>query len=130
MGVTRPVSRAAQVAEYLRGEIERGEYQPGERLPSETVLAEQFEVTRPTVNTAMRTLAERGLVLMEHGRGTFVRERVDAGAVVAEALHRHETGLDNPVGDCPDPDSHERHVGAAGAVLSAMRSTGARADTG
>lgn len=126
MELTPPMSRAAQIAEHLRGQIERGEYEPGQRLPAESQLATQLDVSRPTVNKAMQLLRARGLVTMEQGRGTFVRERVDAAHVVAEALHRHAEGLEDPVGECPDPDGHERHVAAAGVVLSAMRSTGAR----
>ncbi|GAB2887677.1 phosphonate metabolism transcriptional regulator PhnF [Microvirgula curvata] len=44
------------------------------RLANETGLAERFGVNRHTVRQATRALAERGLVEVLHGRGTFVRE--------------------------------------------------------
>ncbi|QDQ25462.1 phosphonate metabolism transcriptional regulator PhnF [Chitinimonas arctica] len=44
------------------------------RLPNETELAAHFGVNRHTVRQAAKALADRGLVEVVHGRGTFVRE--------------------------------------------------------
>ncbi|MGI8311508.1 GntR family transcriptional regulator [Saccharopolyspora hattusasensis] len=72
---TPPVSRYQQVAEQLREAITRGDYVPGQRLPGTAVLAEQYGLSYPTINKAIRLLATQGLVTVEHGRGTTVRER-------------------------------------------------------
>jgi GntR family transcriptional regulator len=62
-------------AEALAEAIELGTYRPGSRLPSEAELAEQLEVSRPTLRESLRLLEERGLIRRQHGRGTFVLER-------------------------------------------------------
>lgn len=69
----RPVYR--QIADALRAAIEAGELAPGERLPSEADLMRQFNVAQGTVRNALGLLRGEGLVLAEHGRGVFVRER-------------------------------------------------------
>ena len=63
---------------------------PGQRLPSERQLAEHFEVGRPLVREALRTLVERGVIDVEVGRGIFVRrvQPVDAARPVDNLLRR------------------------------------------
>ncbi|MCV0395212.1 MAG: FadR family transcriptional regulator [Rhizobiaceae bacterium] len=61
-----------QVADQLRQLIEAGEYSPGDRLPAERDLAEQFEVSRPTVREAMIALEVEGLVRIRVGSGIYV----------------------------------------------------------
>ncbi|MEW9899227.1 phosphonate metabolism transcriptional regulator PhnF [Chitinivorax sp. PXF-14] len=46
------------------------------RLPNEQALAERFEVNRHTVRQAVQALQAKGLVRIEHGRGTFVQEEM------------------------------------------------------
>ncbi|GAA4491900.1 GntR family transcriptional regulator [Gluconacetobacter tumulicola] len=45
-----------------------------DRLPSEAELCRLYDVSRITVRQALSHLAERGLVVRRHGRGTFVSE--------------------------------------------------------
>jgi GntR family transcriptional regulator len=71
---TQPQGRYAQVADHLRTLILRGDIAPGEALPSESQLAAQFDLSRPTVNKAIRVLVTEGLVDVTHGRGSYVRE--------------------------------------------------------
>jgi GntR family transcriptional regulator len=47
---------------------------PGDRIPPERELAEQMQVSRMTVRQALGRLADRGLLVRERGRGTFVSE--------------------------------------------------------
>jgi GntR family transcriptional repressor for pyruvate dehydrogenase complex len=63
---------------------------PGRRLPSERQLAGHFEVGRPLVREALRTLSERGLIEVQAGRGIFVRRvlPVDAARPVDNLLRR------------------------------------------
>jgi GntR family transcriptional regulator len=48
---------------------------PGEALPSERSLSEELGVSRPTLRAALDDLARDGLIVREHGRGTFMSSR-------------------------------------------------------
>jgi len=63
-----------QIEEALSADIQAGLLK--NRLPNETELAERFHVNRHTVRQAVKALAERGMVEVKHGRGTFVRDDV------------------------------------------------------
>jgi GntR family transcriptional regulator len=65
--------RRTEVRERLRELI--GQRQPGEVMPSERALSEEFGVSRPTLRAAMDDLARDGLLVREHGRGTFTGTR-------------------------------------------------------
>ena len=65
-----------QIVQALAGEMESGALPAGGRLPTEPQLAARFGVNRHTVRRAMAHLADRGLVRVEQGRGTFVQEHV------------------------------------------------------
>ena len=62
-----------QIQNYILQKIESGEYAAGDKIPSETELARQFDVSRLTVNTAVKELANSGIVERVQGKGTFVR---------------------------------------------------------
>ena len=70
-----------QISETVAGEIAAGVWPAGGRLPTEAALAQRFGVNRHTLRRAMAELAERGLVRVEQGRGTFVAEDVVEYAV-------------------------------------------------
>src|SRR5690242_16245172 len=61
-----------QIEEELTERIHAGILHPGERIPPERELAEQMQVSRMTVRQALGRLADRGLLVREQGRGTFV----------------------------------------------------------
>ncbi|WP_338662568.1 phosphonate metabolism transcriptional regulator PhnF [Pararoseomonas sp. SCSIO 73927] len=71
-----------QIAASLEAAIAAGEHAPEDRLPSEGVLAARFGVNRHTVRRALESLARRGLIRTEQGRGSFV-----AGEVMDYPLH-------------------------------------------
>ncbi|MEM1261660.1 MAG: UTRA domain-containing protein [Pseudomonadota bacterium] len=56
----------------LLEKIHSGSYQPDDRIPSEHKLAEQFSVSRLTVQRAIRELVSEGLLRRAQGSGTFV----------------------------------------------------------
>ena len=72
-GSDRPVYK--QVADALRAAIRGGELADGAALASETELMERYGVSRNSVRNAVALLRVEGLVVTEHGRGTFVRGR-------------------------------------------------------
>jgi GntR family transcriptional regulator len=66
-----------RIADSLRRQIESGHLVPGARLPTEDALITQFDKSRGTVRAAMRELQQQGLVDTQHGKGTFVADRVE-----------------------------------------------------
>jgi GntR family transcriptional repressor for pyruvate dehydrogenase complex len=61
------------IVRRLEAEIAGGALRPGDQLPPERDLCAQLGVSRTSVRSAVQRLAERGLVSVEMGRGTFVR---------------------------------------------------------
>jgi GntR family transcriptional regulator, phosphonate transport system regulatory protein len=67
-----------QIEDTLVAEIARGVYPAESQLPTEKELAERFDVNRHTVRRALAALTQRGLLLVEQGRGSFVvRDAID-----------------------------------------------------
>ena len=64
----------ARVAEHIEELIVTGRLQPGDQLPPEREWAQQMNVGRGVVRDSVKLLAERGLVDVTPGRGTFVAE--------------------------------------------------------
>ncbi|WP_108668581.1 GntR family transcriptional regulator [Euzebya rosea] len=75
MEVDRHADRALylQLADVLRDDIAEGRLSPGARLPSEAELIETHGVSRGTAREAIGVLRNEGSVVVEHGRGAFVR---------------------------------------------------------
>jgi GntR family transcriptional repressor for pyruvate dehydrogenase complex len=63
-----------KIAVHIEELVSSGKLQPGDRLPAERELAEVLGVGRGVVREAVKLLAERGLVIVSPGRGTFVAE--------------------------------------------------------
>lgn len=87
----RPAARftADQLADELERLITSNTWRPGAKLPSERQLAEQYRLSRPTVREGLRRIQERGLIVAEPGRGSFVREaRPTDGSVSVEMATR------------------------------------------
>jgi len=65
---------SAQIAAAIRDSIVSGALPVNERLPSESELAEQFEVSRPTLREALKRLAAQNLIRTLRGAtgGAFV----------------------------------------------------------
>lgn len=52
--------------------MDEGSFLTGDKIPSEAELSKQFDVSRITVNTAIKELASVGVVERIQGKGTFV----------------------------------------------------------
>ncbi len=63
-----------ELATTLEHRIISGGLIAGDLLPSERVLSEEFGLSRSMVREAIRTLAERRLIDVVPGRGSFVRQ--------------------------------------------------------
>ena len=79
-----------RIAEELRRKIDSGQLKPGSQLPTEDELIELHHASRNTVRGAIRQLTTRGLVNTQHGKGTFVSERVNP--IVTTLTTDPETG--------------------------------------
>lgn len=71
-GPGTPSNRTQQVVEQLTQSILKKDFSPGTQLPPERELAQQLGVSRNVVREATKTLQSRGLLSVEHGRGTIV----------------------------------------------------------
>ena len=82
------------VAEQLAVAIVERELGPGERLPAERDLARQLTVSRIVVREALGRLAQRGLVDVRPGVGTFVAplRRSSVGDPLRLYLRRQRVG--------------------------------------
>ena len=56
----------------LRAFMDELQLKPGDKLPPERSLASTFGVSRNSVRTAIRTLADQGVLESRHGDGTYV----------------------------------------------------------
>ena len=65
---------SAQIAKAIRDAIMSGDLLVDERLPSESELADQFNVSRPTVREALKRLGAQSLIRTQRGAtgGAFV----------------------------------------------------------
>lgn len=61
------------VVQEIQRQIAAGTLKDGDRLPSVESLADDFGVSRASIREALQALAARGVVEIQHGRGTFVR---------------------------------------------------------
>jgi GntR family transcriptional regulator len=68
-----PVPLWQQLVTELRARIDSGEWTA--RVPSIKTLAQEYETSHRTVETALNVLKERGVIVAVVGRGYFVAER-------------------------------------------------------
>lgn len=64
----------ARVADFVRDRVYSKEWGVGEPIPSENELSGMLGVARSTVQKAIRTLVDEGLLEQQQGRGTFVTQ--------------------------------------------------------
>jgi len=63
-----------QIKKTIERKIAAGEWTAGQKLPSENELVAALEVSRMTINRALRELTQQGLINRVHGLGSFVAE--------------------------------------------------------
>ena len=86
----RQPSLADQIYEIILRNISDGTYPAGTLLPSENQLAEQFDVSRPTIRAAFARLGERGYVKRQRGVGTYVADRPSIVNPLYQFMDVHE----------------------------------------
>jgi DNA-binding FadR family transcriptional regulator len=65
------------VVHQMVNDIVRGVYTPGSALPPEAELCNRFAVSRTVIRESIKVIQEKGLVRIEHGRGTQVTDARD-----------------------------------------------------
>ena len=82
--VVRPVAMMEQervsvtqaIAHRLEQIILDGTLKPGQKIPSERRLSSRLGVSRSLVREALHALQGRGVIITQHGKGSFVRTMV------------------------------------------------------
>jgi GntR family transcriptional repressor for pyruvate dehydrogenase complex len=93
--VTRMPRLSDTVAEQMLDAILTGSYREGDILPSERELSDQFGVSRTVIREAVRTLATRGVVEVQSGRGVrVIPPHLDRVTEAVSLLMRGDGGLD------------------------------------
>jgi len=64
-----------QIKKIIEKRIASGEWTAGQKLPSENDLVVALDISRMTINRALRELTQQGLIKRVHGLGSFVAER-------------------------------------------------------
>jgi len=65
-----------QIESDLLRRIRRGEYAPGSKIPSERQLTKIYDASSVTIRQAIGELAQRRILVRQHGSGTYVAETV------------------------------------------------------
>lgn len=92
-----PVTKLARIVDEVVRQISSGRLSEGEQLPSEEQLAAKFGVSVGTLQKALTKLAHQGLIIREHGRGTFVARTRRAPAELRYLTFRDREGRDLPL---------------------------------
>lgn len=91
-----------RIKDFILAEIQAGHWQEGDVIPTEAALAQQFAVSRMTVNRALRELSSEQVLHRIQGSGTYVApQKYQATLVeiksIAEEIrtrgHRHRSEL-------------------------------------
>lgn len=66
----------AQLVAQVKQAVASGVLRPGDPLPSLRELAGQLRVNPMTVSRAYREMEHQGIIVTEHGRGSFISDQV------------------------------------------------------
>jgi GntR family transcriptional regulator len=67
-----PMPLYYQIKESILSMIDEGIFEEGDLIPPERELCEKFDVSRMTVNKAIMTLVNEGVLYRQQGKGTYV----------------------------------------------------------
>ena len=90
-------TKLERICDTVIARIESGSLREGDRLPSEEQLAATMKASVGTIQKALQQLAHRGLIVREHGRGTFVSGGTLGPADVRYLRFRNDRGEDLPL---------------------------------
>lgn len=90
-------TKLERICDTVIARIESGALREGEQLPSEEQLAASLKASVGTIQKALQQLVHRGLIVREHGRGTFVSGGKLGPADVRYLRFRNGRGEDLPL---------------------------------
>jgi GntR family transcriptional regulator, arabinose operon transcriptional repressor len=61
-----------RLADILQKEIANSDFKPGDKFLTEVEIGKKYNISRPVVREAIRSLIQQGLVKIVHGKGTFI----------------------------------------------------------
>jgi GntR family transcriptional repressor for pyruvate dehydrogenase complex len=87
----KPAKLSDRIVEQLEHMLLEGTFAPGQKLPTERELAEQFDVSRPSLREALQKMEAKGLVSRKQGGGTYVCDNLVGGLTdpLFELIGRH-----------------------------------------
>jgi GntR family transcriptional repressor for pyruvate dehydrogenase complex len=117
-----PVSHsktAGAVVHRIELLILNGVLSDGERLPGERELAQKFDISRPILREALKELEARGLLVSQHGGGTYVADIIGEvfSRPLVDLIRRHRQAT-------KDYLEYRRQLEGMTAQLAAERATG------
>ncbi|MRI31587.1 transcriptional regulator PdhR [Endozoicomonas sp. OPT23] len=88
---------AERITEKLETLIVEGVFRPGDRLPAERQLSEQLGVSRPSLRSALQSLAVKGIIRSRQGGGHFVTEALTSSLTdpLLDLLGKHPEARDD-----------------------------------
>ena len=94
--------RYLSIASTIRRKISEGSYRPSLLLPSQKELARIFRTSMMTVRQALSVLEREGLIVLEHGVGTFVapggiNDRVLLLQGFQDEMEEHRIGISTTI---------------------------------
>lgn len=110
----RPIFRA--IANAIEEAVAQGDLSPGDQLPTQRALADQLGVTVGTVGRAYQEAEDRGLLMGQVGRGTFVQRPRTEGESWISDVGGAEDGMIDLSANFPPPDEE-----AGQALATALR---------
>lgn len=79
------IPKHVHLSDLLRAAIAAGIWQPGDRLPADVLLTRMTPYSLRTVQRALRSLVDEGVVIRRRGNGSFVAD--DARRALPDPLH-------------------------------------------
>lgn len=103
LGEKHPLRPAASTPLWLQlkhalRDLMAADLSPGDRIPSEAELCRAYGLLRVTVRQAITALVDEGILLRQHGRGTFLLP-ARLHEPLADAEHFLESGFDTAASD-------------------------------
>lgn len=72
-----PLQLSDRFVQHLAGEIAGHAYAAGDEIPAESQLAARYGVSKPTIRQGLKKLAALGLLRIQHGKRSVVRDEGD-----------------------------------------------------
>jgi GntR family transcriptional regulator len=86
----RQAPLADQIVEIILDRIADGTYPPESQLPSESELADEYDVSRATIRSALAQLSADGAVKRLHGVGTFISKATQIANPLTEVIDYYD----------------------------------------